>query len=314
MERNGAFHSILFPVDFSGASATTAQHVCALADLTGATVMLLHVVPWLSAWYGQSELRPVIAGDELLQKLEDSTTVALEKFRKEHLGGIQSTGRVTQGAVAETITETAAECGCDLIMMPTRGLGSTRPFLIGSTTAKVLHDARCAVWTSPHLAPARSVNAYRHILCTLDREDIPEGYVEETIRLASCFGSKLTFITAVPSCVGGYGDERHVQSLAREFPKAHLRQLNMPPDCDVLIETGSVGDVIRKAVQTHSVDLVLTNRGHIQQPFGRFRTHTYEIVLQSPCPVLSVCIQSRNQQQSDAKDRYAQRVLQPAVA
>ena len=39
----------------------------------------------------------------------------------------------------------------DLIMMPTHGYGPFRRFLLGSVTAKILHDATCPVWTSTHL-------------------------------------------------------------------------------------------------------------------------------------------------------------------
>jgi nucleotide-binding universal stress UspA family protein len=38
--------------------------------------------------------------------------------------------------------------------LPTHGLGAFRRSLIGSITAKVLHDAECPVWTGVHLAQA----------------------------------------------------------------------------------------------------------------------------------------------------------------
>ncbi len=54
------------------------------------------------------------------------------------------------GGVADSIVEFAREMHADLIVIPTRGFGPPRPFLIGSVTAKVLHDALCPVWISPH--------------------------------------------------------------------------------------------------------------------------------------------------------------------
>jgi nucleotide-binding universal stress UspA family protein len=44
----------------------------------------------------------------------------------------------------------ARESAFDLIMMPTRGRGRFRAALLGSVTAKVLHDSACAVWTAAH--------------------------------------------------------------------------------------------------------------------------------------------------------------------
>ncbi|MBV9225600.1 MAG: universal stress protein, partial [Acidobacteriaceae bacterium] len=198
--------------------------------------------------------------------------------------------RLELGAVAETIVETAEKIGADLIIIPTRGLGRSRPFLIGSTTAKVLHDAFCEVWTSPHLHALPPFRPYRHILCTIDRDQIPSGFLEEAVRLATCWGSELSFITAQPSTTGGCGDERRIRDLSREFPQAHTKQLAFPKDCRVLTRTGPVGDVVRQTVESEGMDLVLAHRGHLPQQFGKFRTHTYEIVLESPCPVLSLCL------------------------
>ena len=255
-------------------------------------MVLLHVIPWLSAWSGVTELRPAIPGDPDLRRLEERAEVALELFKEKYFSGIPSHREIQSGAVAETITERAADWGVDLIMMPTRGLGPSRPFLIGSTTAKVLHDAGCAVWTSPHLAHV-TPGPYKNILCTVDREEIPRGYLEEATRIAVCFGSKLSFVTAVPSYIGGFGDEHTLRHLATEFPQAEVHQCADPADCSIITATGSVGDVIRKVAGTHGTDLVLTNRGHLHQPSGRFLSHVYEIVLEAPRPVLSLCIHTK---------------------
>jgi nucleotide-binding universal stress UspA family protein len=290
MASEKAFSSILFPVDFSEMSAAAAPHVRGLTELTGANVTLLHVVPWLSAWYGTSEIRSAIVGDAELRSLEEQQRLALERFRKEHFGALQCHLCIKSGPVAETITDTAWDLNADLIMMPTRGLGHSRRFLIGTTTAKVLHDAGCAVWTTPHLSSLPPFRGYKHILCTVDRDDFPRGCLEEAVRLATCLKTELSFVTAIPSSTSGPGELRQIESLVREFPQAQLQELAAPGHCTVLNETGQVGDVVRRVVERHGVDLVLTNRGHLRHPFGKLRTHSYEIVLESPCPVLSLCI------------------------
>jgi nucleotide-binding universal stress UspA family protein len=304
------FHSILFPLDFSQASEATAPHVRGLAEQTGASVILLHVIPWLAGWYSATELGPPVAGDSDLRKLEEQGTVALELFREKYLPEIRCHCEVISGAVAEMITDKAVNRGVDLIMMPTHGLGRSRPFLIGSTTAKVLHDASCAVWTSPHLTKMKAFYGYKKIVCTVDREDIPRGYLEEATRLASCFDSKLMFVTAVPNYMREYGNEHRRSRFASEFPGPRVHQLVDSLNCSVISETGSVGDVVKRVAETHDADLVLTNRGHLQHPFGKFRTHAYEIVLESPCPVLSLCIFSSPQSHASVK---TQTTLETAV-
>jgi hypothetical protein len=69
-------------------------------------------------------------------------------------------GAMPEGDPAREITDYAQEQGADLIMMPTHGYRTFRSLLLGSVTAKVLHDAACPVWTGVHVedsppAPAK---------------------------------------------------------------------------------------------------------------------------------------------------------------
>lgn len=119
-------------------------------------------------------------------------------------------------------------------------------------------------------------------------------FLKEAVRLASCFGSKLSFVTAIPSMVGGPGEEKRIRRLDKEYPQAGLHdELRSMLDCTVYLETGPVGEVIQRLVEEQNVDLVVTNRGHLQHPFGKLRTHAYEIVLESPCPVLSLSMTAK---------------------
>jgi hypothetical protein len=71
----------------------------------------------------------------------------------------------------------------------------------------------------------------------------------------------------------------------------------------VYVETGPVSELVRRLVEEQNIDLVVTNRGHLQHPFGKLRTHTYQIVLESPCPVLSLCMTA--EQPSEAREYAA---------
>ena len=72
-----------------------------------------------------------------------------------------STVRLTlEGDPGRIIADYAAKEKVDLIMMPTHGYGPFRRFLLGSVTAKTLHDAQCPVWTSAHLSES-SAAPYR---------------------------------------------------------------------------------------------------------------------------------------------------------
>ena len=74
------------------------------------------------------------------------------------------------GDPAQMITRFAHANGVDLIMMPTHGYGPFRSLLLGSVTAKVLHDAKCPAWTAAHVEerPCQDHRACRNILCAVD--------------------------------------------------------------------------------------------------------------------------------------------------
>jgi nucleotide-binding universal stress UspA family protein len=291
MAQKSVFQSILFPVDFSKMSEAAAPYVRGLAQLTGANVTPLHVVPWLSARCSTTEVHPAIPGDQDLRDLVLEQAVRLEKFRERYFDDVASRSSVKSGAVADSITDAATDNGTDLIMMPTRGLGPSRRFLIGSTTEQVLHDAPCAVWTSPHLHELAPFVGFHHLLCTIERDNLLPEFLKEAVRLAACFGSKLSFVTASRSIVGRPAEERRVGPLNKEYPQADLHdELGREVDCMVYIETGPVAGVVRRLVEEQNIDLVVTNRGHLLHPFGKLRTHAYEIVMESPCPVLSLCM------------------------
>jgi nucleotide-binding universal stress UspA family protein len=57
---------------------------------------------------------------------------------------------------------------------------------------------------------------------------------------------------------------------------------------EVCLEGGSAAHVIRAAAFHHEADLVVIGRGSIHETFGRLRTNAYNIIRDSPCPVLSV--------------------------
>lgn len=289
---------ILFPTDFSRSSEAAAPHVAGLARAAGAKVSLLHVVPFLTGWHGVSE-QYFVVGSDVLRKLElgqKATETAslkmLETLKQQQFHGLDCSVRIKTGGVAESIAEYADDNQADLIMMPTRGSGPARPFLIGSVTAKVMHDAHCAIWTSPHPRELDEFRNYRHILCAMDYRVLSPEVLTRAYQWAHLFKSRLSLVAAIPSAATDSlhcSEKQSVQSLKRETISA-LQCLVKKHDVNASFRVleGPVGEVVRQAVEMDDADLVVIGRGHLDEPFGHLRTHAYEIIWNSPCPVLSV--------------------------
>jgi nucleotide-binding universal stress UspA family protein len=288
---------ILFPTDFSKPSQLAAAHTAGLAREVKAKVSLLNVVPWLPDWYGASEpYFPV--GDEVLRNLEISKKSAeasclglLEGLQKQYFSDIPSDLQVRTGGVAQLIVECAQEIQADLIMMPTRGTGPMRPFLIGSVAAKVLHDAPCAVWTSPHPKELEVFRPYRQIICALDYRCLSRELLMKASQVAGLFESRLSVVSAIPNriTVAGQCDYQSVQAqkaVTYSAVKDLLSELQINASLHVL--EGATGEVIQRAAANEDGDLVVIGRGHLEKPLGHLQTHAFEIIWNSPCPVLSL--------------------------
>jgi nucleotide-binding universal stress UspA family protein len=223
---------------------------------------------------------------------EASCLKRLEAFKEHHFQNLDCKLCTVTGGVAESILEYAPEIQADVIMMPTRGTWSPRPFLIGSVTTKVLHYARCAVWTTPHPKELEPFRPYRHIVCAMDYRALSRDLLVHASQVATLFKSRLSVMTAIPCPVASSvpcAERQSVRLLKSESIATlqHLlRELSLDAPLNVL--EGTVGEAVRQAVGMEDGDLVIIGRGHLDEPFGHLRTHAYEIIWNSPCPVLSV--------------------------
>ena len=182
-----SFRRILFPVDLSEECMRTAPFVKAFADRFRSDVVLLHVFELPVTLFGlpDNSTWPIAVDLDEARAVRQSQ---LDSFLPESFAGLKISRHMVNGDPAVEIVSYAEERAVDLIMMPTHGYGRFRRLLLGSVTAKVLHDAHCAVWTSAHtLEPtAHPPERCRRILCAVDTD----AAGVEVIRWAAKFGEE----------------------------------------------------------------------------------------------------------------------------
>jgi nucleotide-binding universal stress UspA family protein len=271
---------ILLPVDFSERSVGAAHYAGSLACHFGAELTLLHVLIPPQYEFGAVD----IAGSMLAELCRDRAQQAhqdIESFLASELAGLRVRRVVLEGDPASTIVEFAHNQQTDLIVMPTHGYGPFRRFILGSNTAKVLHDADCPVWTGVHLedAPAALSIPIGNILCAVDMGPQSSKTLFWAARLAQEFGARLTLL--------------HVTACGPDVNLAageELRRLQgfVGAEADLAIETGEPARVICAAAERLKADVLVIGRGSAAGVFGRLRTNAYAIIRQSPCPVVSV--------------------------
>lgn len=280
---------ILFPVDFSERCCNAVPFVKATAQHYGAKVTLLHVLQPL--WFTAMSDVPVpidLEGvkEDLEHRLAGAFTRELEAMPVERV--------VQVGDPAGTIVSFAHENDVDLIMMPSHGYGPFRSLLLGSVTAKVLHDARCPVWTGAHVEGAQSREhlACRNVLCAVDESPDAAALMRWAAKYAADHGAKLRLVHAVPGSESWperqFDQEFTAELRRRAEATIGAVQKTAGVDAPLCVAVGPVADAVRAEAQRHAADLLVIGRGTIHETMGRLRTGAYSIIRQSPCPVVSL--------------------------
>ena len=287
-----SFSKILLPVDFSERSTGAARYAQALARHFGAELVLLHVLTPPNYEFGAPELAGSML-DELSRNRAEQAARELDRFMTPEPSGLKVRRIVLQGDPAKKIVDLAHQEGVDLIAMPTHGYGPFRRFILGSNTAKVLHDADCPVWTGVHLEQALALASipFRNILCAVDLGPQSAKTLDWAAWLAREFGARLGVVHATAG-VPDLGDDPRWQ-WRTETRAAAGRELfrlldAVGAEADLSIEAGEPAQVICSAAARAAADVLVIGRGSAAGVFGRLRTNAYAIIRQSPCPVASV--------------------------
>lgn len=144
----GPFKAMLCAVDFSRASLHAVEYALSLAQEADARLVIAHVIDWPNT----ATLSPPLAAaidesrrDYETRRLADLRAVvppsAREWCRVEEVLAIGTPGR--------ELVRIAGTQAIDLIVMGVHGRSALNLALFGSTTRRVVHDARCPVLTVP---------------------------------------------------------------------------------------------------------------------------------------------------------------------
>ncbi|MEQ1946628.1 MAG: universal stress protein [Bryobacteraceae bacterium] len=281
------FKHILFPVDFSDRCNGAIPFVENMAHKCGAKVTLLAIAHPVYA--GGLAGAAVVAPQEILSAVK----MQLDNHFANSFTQIHVERVADMGEPAQVITGYAMAHDVDLVMMPTHGYGPFRQLLLGSTTAKVLHDLGRPVWTTAHKgdAPDRAHLEPQKLLCAIDGSLQSAAVMQSADLLAKQLGASLRLVHVVPG-IEAWPERQMDMELEEEMRQAAKENIesmaaSLGIDAPVCIRVGTVADGVADEVTRHGTDLLLLGRGKMQDTLGRLRTHAYGIIRLSPCPVIS---------------------------
>jgi nucleotide-binding universal stress UspA family protein len=278
----------LFPVSFSPWCVAMGAYVKRAAVVTGAKVTLIHVIDPATFNALEMYLRsPLDVTDDHVEAARHR----LEGFLREEFPPSEAARIVAVGDPAREIAAVARR-GFDLIMMPTHS-GIFRRMLLGSTTAKVMNDADCAVETCRHseTIPPRPPE-HREWVCAIGLGEDSERVLQYAHGATQDTGSHLRLVHVIPT-----GDpalpvqvdpEKKVWREEREQARERVEELRkrMGLDAEVEVAVGPVKEALLEAAQ--DADLLVIGRSPRPGAHERLRDLTYAMVRDSPCPVVSI--------------------------
>ena len=132
------FQKILVPLDGSETAASVLPFVEEMAKLFGASLVLYHAVPPISAYPGFETVNPQLDG-QVLQEMQQQARELLSRAARDLEGrGLHATVAVSIDLAVDGVLHAAKETGADLIAIGTHGRSGIGRMVMGSVANAVM--------------------------------------------------------------------------------------------------------------------------------------------------------------------------------
>jgi nucleotide-binding universal stress UspA family protein len=274
--------TLLVPVDFSERSMAAAEHAAAIAKQFDARLLFLHVIPRHPLSAADAELRSGAPPPEEFEAVRKQMTLLEANVCTRPVDTV-----VLWGDPARCIEQVVWEHHVDLVVMPTHGYGPFRRFLLGSVTAKVLHDLNCPVFSGIHVPEIGTFSSlpYKRVLCAIDVNDYAETVLQWACGFAQIWGASFSVIHAA-KCL-------ELDATQRELMRAErlaIGRLLAAVGCtaEVHIDVANAIEYVPAVAKKTNGDVLVIGRSVGEEWMGRLRATAYALIRESPCPVISV--------------------------
>lgn len=291
-------HRILVPVALTDGLPDTSRHLLLeaawMARRFQAEIILLHVVTPLYYPYGLLESGHEITARDLHADVVRCAQKRLEEASLQELDGVTVTRVLLRGDPAHEIAEAARSHNAGLIVMSTHGHGPLYRLLLGSVTAKVLHETQCPVLTGAHVEQSQNREfSIRRVLCSVDLTPHNHHTLSVAAGFAAAVDATLTLVHVTASVeVWGPGgshidpvwQETLVGGAAKEIARL---QHEVGTNVEVIVESGSVPLMLNRAARQTGADVLVVGHTAGRSHLGD-NGEGYGIIRDSCIPVLSV--------------------------
>ena len=284
--------NILFPTDFSEASARALPYALAVARQHDAIIHVTHVVTPARKHPGLSRIATDDAATEVFRIAEHKLQAMLEPKLIER---VRCHSEVREGTVWGCVSNLIMERNINLVVLGTKAAGGLARAIHGSDAEEIFRESPCPVLTvGPQVRAARS-GRFKEILFALDFTDQSMRAYSYALEFATESCGYLTVLHVVPpfpSQLGNCGIPEYTEMMRwlsiKEIRKA-TDYARHPVRPFVTVVFGDPAKVIVHYAEMLAADLIVMGIHHRK----RLSTHlpwatAHEVVAHAPCPVLTV--------------------------
>ena len=134
---------VLVPIDFSATADRALAYAIALGQQFHARLTLLHVLDLTPVT--MDEMTAGVAATYLEAQETEAQRLLQASLERVQRAGLQGESLLVQGTPTQTIIDTAAEQGVDLIIMGTHGRTGLAHMFLGSVAEHVVRQGPCPV-------------------------------------------------------------------------------------------------------------------------------------------------------------------------
>jgi nucleotide-binding universal stress UspA family protein len=300
-----SFRQILCPVYFDETSPIALEYARHVAQKTGGTIQLLHVVPTDEIHLLRKVYHPESGGGASIVWAEKVAQDMLMKLAEEHLS--DTPHEIVTRTSSDPVTGILAaekELRSDLVVMATHGRTGLTHFILGSVAEKVVRESSTPVLTTRSDEKLGDVRPFQKILVPIDIAESSNIALIYARQLAEQFHGTVYPLHIVPSDEtllrlrdvyhareGEHGAnlvlaEKTARQRLQELAQEHLSGV---PYETVLHVSGDPGKIIIETGRDIGADLmVMATHGVTGILHFLLRSLTEKMVREADCPVLSL--------------------------
>ena len=283
-----SIRNVLIATDFSRCSSAAFHLGLQLSKAYNATAHIVFVLPNDPYLLAGPEAY-VAARDAARRDLED-----LESEVRRTYGEIPYDNYhlfLLDGEVADAILNFARQKEIDLIIMGTHGRSALPKALLGSVAERVYRHSPVPVLTlGPAVCRTAATGDPQSILVAASFTPASLRAVQFAAGLAHQHKSHLTLVHVLdPKTLSHVADRAAAEREAETRLREMLGGENQGLHCTVCVEVGSITQKIVEVARKQAADLLVMGVRRYGGVLDRLAIpHAYEIVRESPCPVLTL--------------------------